>query len=253
MLPFFEIFGWILIYTFGIAMTLCFFLFLWMLKKLSKRFWYNYKFFIKNIFWFFISVFIFSRLFFVLYKWEDLKHLDSPFQFFIAYDYNFSLFWALFWFFLVLYFNLKERKEKLIDYIDWLVLSFLFIAPLWFVWSFLWGQVYWRDTHFWLEILYTHPHSPVPFTVEVFPLPVVYAILSFLLFCWSYIASTFISNVKWVIWYVSLIVFFSFILIFDFFSWKTDVLWIFINLNQLFSLIIIWVCAYNLKLILKEK
>lgn len=254
MFPLFEPVSWFLIYTFWITIAICFFLFLWMLKKLSITFGYDYVIFKKNILWFFLWVFFFSRLFYVIWKWHDLKYIKNPFEFFIMNNYNFSLAWALIWFFTVLYITMRIRKEKLNNFIDWIAISLFFILWVGFLWALLWWQVYWRWTEFWIEILYTHPFTPVNFQIPVFPLPIIYSILLFLLFCASYISSMYV-HIKWLIWYIWLIIFSSIILIFDFFSWKYDIFKdaIWINLNQTFAILLIIFCAYRLYLISNSK
>ncbi len=190
MIPFFDIFNWFFIYTFWLTLSICFFLFLRMLKKLSYRYSYNFSFFLNNILWYFISVFIFSRLFFILSKWKDMKFIKDPFEFFIMSDYNFSLFGAIFWFFIVFLITLKLEKSKIINYLDGVVVSFLFVLIIWYIWAFLWWQVYWNEisdnlSSIW--ILYTHPFSNVPYEVPIFPLAIVYSISFFILFSSLYI------------------------------------------------------------------
>ena len=250
MFPLFEPINWLIIYTFWLTLAICFFLFLWMLKKLSIRFWYDYLIFKKNILWFFLWVFFFSRLFYVIWKWHDLKYIKNPFEFFIMSDYNFSLAWAIVWFFVVLYILLKIRKEKLNNFIDWIAISFFFILFIGFIGALLWWQVYGRETLFGIELSYTHPFTPVPFQIPIFPLPIVYSIIFFILFSLTYISSMYI-HIKWMIWYIWLIAFWSIILIFEFFSWKYDIFkdGIWINLIQTFSIFLIIFCSYRLFLI----
>ena len=250
MFPFFEPINWIIIYTFWVTITICFFLFIWMLKKLSIRFWYTCSLFKKNILWFFLWAFIFSRFFYIIWKWHDLKYIKNPLEFFIMNDYNFSLAWAITWFLVVFYITSRIKKEKLNNYIDGITISFLFILSIWFIWTLLWWQVYGRETLFWIEILYTHPYTPVPFQVPVFPLPIIYSISFFILFSVSYISSMYI-NTKWLIWYIWLISMSSIMLIFESYSWKYDIFkdFIWINLTQIFSVFLILFCAYRLFLI----
>jgi len=254
MYPFFEPINWFIIYTFWLTITLCFFLFLWMLKKLSKKLNFNFSIFSKNIAWFFLSIFIFSRIFYVIWKWNDLKYIQNPIEFFIMNDYNFSLFWAIFWFFIVFFINLVLKKQKIIEYIDWVTLSFLFILFIWYIWAFLWGQVYWRDTLFWIEVIYSHPFTPVPFQVPVFPLAIVYSISFFLLFSVLYILSMYVKT-KWLLWYLWLIIFSSLIIIFEFFSWKHDFIKNLININfpQVCAIFLILISWYKLFEILKNE
>ena len=254
MFPFFELFPGFIIYTFGLTITICFFLFLWMLKKLSKKFGYDYSIFTWNILWYFLSVFIFSRLFYVIWKWNDLKYIKDPYEFFIMNDYNFSLVWAILGFFLILIINIKYRKEKIEKYIDAVCLSFLFIWFVWFIWAFLGWQVYGRETNFGFEILYTHSFTPVPFEVPVFPLPIVYSITLFILFSVIYILSVFV-HIKSLLWYLGFIAFGSIMLIFEFYSWKYDILknYLWINITQLFSIFLIFFCVYRLFLVFKTE
>ena len=251
MLPFFEPVHWFLVYNFGITLTLCVFLFLWMMKKLSSRFHYDDSLFRNNILWYFLSIFIFSRLFYVISKWNDLKYIRNPLEFFIMNDYNFSLFWCIIWFTIVFLLNLKFKKEKIEKYIDGLVISFLFILFIWFIGTLLGGQVYWRETHIWIEIAYTNPFTPVPFQVPIFPLPIIYSICFFIAFSCFYILSLFVK-IRGLLGYAGMVTFWCIILIFEFFSGKQDFLkeFTFMNLNQFFSIIIISFAWYKLYKIL---
>lgn len=251
MYPFFNIniFGIITfpVWTFWLTMIICFFAFFWMLKKLWSKYSIDIRFFFNNIIWYFLGVFLFSRVFYVISRWSDLKFIDNPIQFFIMSDYNFSLFWALFWFFIVLNINLWLKKEKLEKYIDALVLSFLFILFIWYIWALLWGQVYWLPTNYWIEIYYNHPFSSVP-SWWLFPLPIVYSILFFVIFSALYIFSMFIK-IRWFIWYLWLLLFSLIIIILENFSWKNDIISDsieYINMNQLFAIFLAFFSLYKL-------
>ena len=247
MLPFFEILPGFIVYTFGIALIICLFLFLGMFKKLSSRFAYGHEGLSKNILWYFLWVFIGARLFYVIAKWSELKYISSPFEFFISNDYNFSLVWAIVGFLIVLVILVKKEGKSLHEYIDGVMTSFLFVLPVGYIGAFLWGQVYGRDTDIGIEILYTHPFTPVPFEVPIFPLPLIYAFVFFVLFCGAYIGSLFIHS-KGFIGYMSAIVSACFFLIFEFFSGKYDIFTdaIGVNMIQIFSLMVIGVCTHKL-------
>ena len=153
-----------------------------------------------------------------------MKYISDPLDFFVMSDYNFSLAGAIFWFFLVLFIHIRLKKTVLDNYIDPLVLSFLFIACIGFVGAFLWGQVYGNQTTlFWLWITYSNSFSNVPYQVPVFPLPIVYAIFTFILFSTLYTLSMYVS-LRWLLWYLGMILFACMILIFDFFSGKFDII-----------------------------
>jgi len=67
------------VYVFGLSIVICFFLFLWMLKKLSVRFGFEYHFFTNSILWYFFSIFIFSRLFYVISmtSWLGVPYIST--------------------------------------------------------------------------------------------------------------------------------------------------------------------------------
>jgi hypothetical protein len=254
MLPSFDLFG-ISVYIFWLTIVICFFLFFWMLKKLSIRFGYEYSFFINSVLWYFLSVFFFSRLFYAISKWKDMQHINNPLEFFIMNDYYFSLFWAIFWFLLVLLFNVKLFKKEIHSYLDGSVISFLFVAVIWYIWSLFWGQVYWKITNYWIEIPYNSSSSSVELSWELFPLAIIYAVITFLLFSLLYILSMYIK-VRWLLWYLGLWIFSAMIILFEFFSWKTDMFHMAyeINISQISALVLVTYSFYGIfKIILKWK
>ena len=159
---------------------------------------------------------------------------------------------ALVWFLIVLIINTRLEKTSLNKYIDGLTISLLFVFILWYIGAFLWGQVYGRETTFGIEMLYTHAFTPVPYEVPVFPLAIIYSILSFILFSGLYILSMF-THIKGFIWYLGIIMFSCILLIFEFFSGKFDIfkLAIGINMTQLCALVFIVISAIELYKILK--
>lgn len=231
--------------SFWVSITICFFLFLWMINKMSKKLEYSIDIFKNNILWYFISMFFFSRLFYIISKWHDYKSIVNPMYFFIADDYNFSLMWAIFWFLIVFFILLKVRKEEFDKYIYPLVLSFLFILPLWFFWALLWWQVYWIDTNFWIEITYSWD-TKIPYILPIFPLPIFYSILFFLLFCALYIWNMYFKE-KNILGYWGIMAFSCIIFIMEFFSWKPDIFkeYMHLNLSQISAIIIFWFMSYK--------
>lgn len=243
-------FLWATIYTFWICVTVCYFMFAWMLYRMSKRLDYDFSIFKDNILIFSISVLFFSRLFYILANFNKWNWLWNIKYFLAPTDYSFLLMWAIFWFFLVLFFILKKRKESLDKYIYWIALSFTFILPLWFIWGLLGGQIYGMDTNFWIEFAY----GTIPYAWPVFPLAIVYAILFFLLFSGLYIANMYIKE-KNILWYLWFMIFACLIFIFDFLNWKADSFktlfydltkdWSinFLNFSQICALVIIYFWA----------
>ncbi len=168
-------------------------------------------------------------------------------------EYNFSLFGAIFGFLVVLFTLSRIEKTPLSRYIDGVVLSFLAAMCIWYIGSFFGGQVYGRETMFGIEISYRNAFTPVPYQVPVFPLPIAYALLSFMLFSGMYILSLFV-HIRGYIWYLGLILFSSMILIFEFFSGKQDILSVVsvFNLPQIFALVLASASAYQLYKIFRQ-
>ena len=121
------------------------------------------------------------------------------------------------------------------------VLSFLFVSVLWYIGAFLGWQVYGRDTNFWIEVVYKSIISPVPYEVPIFPLAIIYAIVTFFLFCALYMSAMFIK-VRGIILYGGIILFSLFLLLFEIFNGKVDYfikLWIGLNFTQICALVLI--------------
>lgn len=246
---------WVQFYTFWISITICFFLFIWMLFKMSKRLNYSFDLFKNNILWFFISTLFFWRIFYIISNWHEQRHIKDFKDFFVMTDYNFSLMWCLAWFFLVLLILVKLRKEKIDNYIYWVVLSLFFVFPVWFFWALLWWQVYWLDTNFWFEISYTNKYTTIPYTSPIFPLAIFYSIIFFIAFCLLYISQMYVKE-KNILWYAWILVFSCVIFMMEFFNWKPVDLFkenIWLNLSQVCAVIIFWVVGYYVfKLYKKE-
>lgn len=255
MYPQFELF-WIQIYSFWIALSISFVLFFWMLYKLSLKYWINSNFFLNSVFFYFISMFFFSRLFFILSEWRDFKYIfrESYSSFFLMNEYNFSIIgWAI-WFFLVLYFKIKKFKLKSEKYIDAVVLAFFFAAIIWYIGAFLWWQILGKPTELSIWVVYNSALSKSPYPGPIFPLAFIYSVLSFILFTALYIIRIF-TKIEWFIWYLWIIIFSSFLLIFEFFNWDTDIFssYVYLNITQIGALFFIIFASLWLSKIYKKE
>ncbi|MBW7954720.1 prolipoprotein diacylglyceryl transferase [Candidatus Gracilibacteria bacterium] len=252
MYPFFEIFNGFYIYTFGLSLTICFFLFVWMLKRLSHRFGINESFFFNRILWYFLSVFFFSRIFYIIANWSNLKYIKDPIDFFFMNDYNFSLIGAFAGYFLVLFISIIMHNLRSGKYMDVSILSFLFAGIVGYIGAFFGGQVYGKETNIGIEILYSNPFSPIPYEVPIFPLAIVYAIMFFILFSVLYMLAMFIS-VRGIIGYIGVTLIGALFIILDSFSGKIDFFktLIGINFNQLGGIGLIIFGIYGLYRIYK--
>lgn len=121
------------------------------------------------------------------------------------------------------------------------VLSFLFVSILGYTGAFLWGQVYGKETSFWIEILYKSVFSPVPYEVPVFPLAIVYAVSVFILFSGLYMLAMFVK-IRGIIGYMGLILFSLFVLILEIFNGKYDYFRVEMGLSftQICAIVLIW-------------
>ncbi len=243
MYPSFVVFG-VTIYTFGLALSLSLGLFVWMLYRLSIKYGINTNFFLGNILFFFLSSFLFSRIFYVLAEWRDYKYIfgEGVFKFFFMSDYNFSLIGALFGFILILYINIRKFKLSGNKYIDAVFLSFLFASVLGFIGSFFWGQICGKATSLAIGISYLdYPDTKCAVSASVFPLALVYAVASFLLFSTLYILRQFIQTEGFV-GYIGILIFACILFIGEFYSGNQDIFqstlpsFIQLNLNQIGSL-----------------
>ncbi len=256
MYPQIELFSWITIYTFWLSLSISFILFFWMLYKLSFRFGINTNFFLWNIVFFFLSSFFFSRLFYILAEWKDYKYIFQEwfFKFFFMSDYNFSLIWWIFWFFIILYINIKWFKLNSNKYIDAVLLSFLFAATIWYLWAFFGWQICGVPTELPIWVTITNILSKCPYTTSTFPLSIIYWIITFILFVILYISRIFVK-IEWLVGYLWIIIFSCFLLIFENFNWNIDIFksYLHLNLSQIWAifLIMLWI-RWLIKIYKKE-
>lgn len=251
MIPFFEIFS-IKIYSFWLLLWLSILLFIYSLKINSSKFWINFSFFSNRIIWFFVSSFFFSRLFFVISKWNDFVWIDSFWKFFITSDYNFSLTWAIFWFMLVLLINTRKHKLKSWKYVDAVVLSFFLASILGYFWAFLWGQIYWIESHSIIALEYTNAYSPVSTTDKILPLAIFYSIISTIIYLVLKIFSLFVK-IRWVVWFSGLVLFWAMTIALENYNWKTDFFAHISHLNfsQITSFFLILFSFYRIYILIK--
>lgn len=254
MYPNIEIFS-VTIYTFGLALSLSFILFFFMLYKLSEKFGINANFFLGNVLWFFLSMFVFSRFFYIIAEWRDFQFLWSQgiLKFLLMSDYNFSLMWGILGFMVVLTLQLKRFKMSARKYIDAIVLAFLFASVIGFIGAFFGGQIYGRPTDSFIGISATSDVSNTPYTSPMFPLALLYSFVSFVLFFCLYLIRKF-TKIEGLVGYIG-ILFFSIILFCaEFYSGGTDIFkaYMFFNLNQIGSVFLFFLGLRGLHGIYKE-
>lgn len=235
MYPQIEIFS-VTIYTFGLALSISFILFFFMLYKLSEKFGINANFFLGNVLSFFLSTFIFSRFFYIIAEWRDFQFLWSQgiINFLLMSDYNFSLMGGVLGFMLVLLFQLKRFKISSRKYIDAIVLAFLFASIVGFIGAFFGGQIYGRPTDSFMGIASTSDTSNTPYTSPMFPLALLYSFVSFILFFCLYLVRKF-TKIEGLVGYLGILLFSIILFSAEFYSGGTDIFkaYVFFNLNQI--------------------
>ncbi len=243
MYPVIEIY-WVQIFVFWITLTLSFFIFLWILRKLSKKLDISFSFFQNRIIYFFISTIFFSRIFYFIAHYEsEMSYINSIWDFLLPDNYNFSLYWAIFWFLLVLFTSLKKAKIDYRPFLDISVISLFFVLVFWYIWALFWWEVIWKPTDFWVELHYNSSFSPISPDVAVFPLALVYSFLYFIVFSVFYSLNLF-TKTKWLLWILWLMVLAWIILSLDSFNYFRDdfVNLVWLSFNQILSIIILIVC-----------
>ncbi len=254
MYPQIEIFS-VTIYTFGLALSIAFILFFFMLYKLSQKFGINANFFLGNVLWFFIATFLFSRFFYIVAEWRDASFIfhQGIIKFLLMSNYNFSLMWGIVGFMGVLLFQLRRFKLSARKYIDAVVLSFFFAGIIGFIGAFLGGQIYGKPTDSFIGIMYTSPTSDSPYASPMFPLALLYSAVSFILFVVFYMVRIF-TKIEGLIGYVGIVLFSAVLLVAEFYNGNTDIFQssLFLNLNQIGAVILIAIGARGLYKIYRE-
>ena len=162
-------------------------------------------------------------------------------------DYNFSLFWAIFWFCVILFLNTKLLKKSIHKYIDGFTLAFLFTIIFWYIGLFLSWAWYWESTTSWLGVPYISTSLSTTPTGSFLPIALIYSGLSFILFSVLYILSMYI-NVRGLLWYIWLGIFSAITLILEYYSAKPDVFSLTYNISfsQMWAIIFICISFYGI-------
>ncbi len=229
------------IYTFGLALSIAFGCFFYMLHKLSLKTGINPNFFSGSVFSLVVSTFFFSRIVFVLSNLRDYEYLRW-FQFIqnflFMHDYNLSFVWGVIGFMAVLSYKLLRFGQSSNRYIDAVVLSFFFAAIIGYIGAFLWWQIYGRPTDLPIGVIYKWESLAVPYTSAIIPLAIFYALGCFLLFSLLYIFRQ-IVKLDGFVWYIGIALFSIMLFIGEFFSGNEDTLStvLYFNLSQIGAMI----------------
>jgi prolipoprotein diacylglyceryltransferase len=177
--------------TFGVALTLAFFLFYWMLRRLGRKYDINTAFFSVNLLSFFLTTFFVSRLFHViLYAGLTTKSafsIEYPvLSFFLMSDFYFSAGGAILAFFGLLSFYMRKRetvdREEVLDITT---IAWVFAAIVAYFGAFLGGQVYGVRSESIFAVDYVN--NPILAEYRRFPLALVYSLCTLGIFSIIYV------------------------------------------------------------------
>lgn len=177
--------------TFGVTLTVAFFLFYWMLRRLGRKYDINTAFFSINLLSFFLTTFFVSRLLHViLYAGLPTKSafsIEYPFlSFFLMSDFYFSAGGAVVAFFGLFWIHMRhrevvDREESL----DITVISWVFASIVAYLGAFLGGQVYGVRSESIFAVDYVN--NPILAEFPRFPLAIVYILCTLVIFSLIYI------------------------------------------------------------------
>ena len=156
-------------------------------------------------------------------------------------NYQFSLVGGILGFTGVLVYKILRYKLPSEKYIDAVVLSFLFAGIVVYIGAFFGWQVFGKPTTLPIGIAYTSAESVNSYTSPVVPLALIYAFVCFVLFCALYIMRMSFIKKEWFVGYMGIALFSMLLLLLEFLSSDVDSVQsvIYLNLNQVFSLLLL--------------
>lgn len=187
MFPLFHITPFIEVHTFWLLLVCAWAVFFWLLHKYSTEHGLS-----RNIFWdivsYTVSIFFWSRFFYILTDWRNEKYLfinfvewsgifDFLHGFFITENYSLSLAGWIFGFLLVFAWKIYQEHVNIARSIDVLVRAFFWAGIIAYTGTLLGGQIYGVTYDSFFSLLYTNKNSIVPVWSARFPLPLVYMIV----------------------------------------------------------------------------
>lgn len=186
--------------TFGVCLTIAFFAFYWMLRRLGKKYDISTSFFSINLLSFFLTTFFASRLLHViLYAGLPTKSAFSTeypiLSFFLMSDFYFSAGGALLGFFWLLLFHVRNKDQEEREEIrDIAAISWVFAAIIAYFGAFLWWQVYGVRSESIFAVDYVN--NPILAEYPRFPLAIVYILCTICIFSIIYIVRK-IRSERW--------------------------------------------------------
>lgn len=248
MFPTINIWNWIQIYTFWLALVIAWAVFFGLLHIYATR-----RGFIRHIFSdiisFTLSIFFMGRLIYILADWrtegwliKDLFQNGDIFgflrQFFITDNYSLSFAGGVIGFIWVFLWKTRKNTKDRARYWDAIMPAFLIAASIGYMGTLLGGQIYGIVFDSVFSITYSNFDSIVPFQNPTFPLPILYVVLSLLTAFSLYRIENRIQLPVWWIGYIGMGIFSTFLFLGDFLNWAPDLFSsrIYLNTTQLLAL-----------------
>lgn len=248
------------IYTFWVLMSITWLLFVTLLHHFSWKKWFMKSIFSdKAIIYITLSMIIFSRIWYIFAEWRDEQFILVELSrwnigqflrlFFTPESYHFSLFGWVFWFFLIFFHLTRKQKKDRPRYFDAVSWAFLYSALLWYLAALLWGQIYGLSFHSFISIVYDHKESIVTLRWPLFPLPVIYILMTGgILFFLDRFEKKIGELPDWFLWYIALWLFCGMVFLWEFLNGSEDMFesYFYLNLNQIGALVgiiisIVWI------------
>lgn len=184
MFPLFHITSFIEVHFFGFILVIAWMIFFWLLHKYNTEHGLSKNIF-KNISLYTVSIFFWSRIFYIFSDWRNEKYLLINLVewsgilaflrgFFITPNYSLSLAGGIFGFLLIFVWYIYTRRANYKKNIDVLVRAFFWAAILGYLGALLGGQIYGIPFDSPFSMLYSDKNSIVPIGSARFPLPVIY-------------------------------------------------------------------------------
>lgn len=251
MYPIINIWNWITIYTFWLCMVIAWWVFFSLLHYFCIRRGIP-KHIFTSIIDFTLSIFFFSRIFYILSDWRTEKFIfidlfekgDILFflkQFFITDNYSLSFAGGIIGFFVIFIWKTRRNPKDRPKYLDSILPAFLIAGSIGYLGTLLGWQIYGIVLDTFFSITYTNSDSIVPFQNPTFPLPIIYSIFSLLIVYILYRIETKIHVPVGFVWYIWLSVFSILIFLWEFLNGSSDLFssLLYLNITQIIALVLI--------------
>ncbi len=199
-----------------------------------------------------LSIFFFSRIFYILSDWRTEKFIFIDLfekadillflkQFFITDNYSLSFAGGIIGFFVIFIWKTIKNSKDRPKYLDSIIPAFLIAWSIGYIGTLLGWQIYGIVMDNIFSITYTGTDSIVPFQNPTFPLPIVYSMLCLSIVYFLYRIETKIHVPVGFVWYIWLGIFSIFIFLWEFLNGSSDLFssLLYLNITQIIALILV--------------